>query len=557
MAIPSAGYDSATISNPSSALTDFTLIVDLSDMSSDWWDDVNTSTGARGRASKSDGTTELACDWIDFDNTAETGLLRVKYTGTLASSGTQTIRIYAPNTRNTAYGVSDTYGQYNAYDSTWDAYYPLGGGDDRTSNGRDGTAQGGVVVGGVSGKIGNATSFDGVGDYINLGTTWLSSYEEFYISALVNTDSDTSPQGTIIASWNDSSDQFILLVDGTDYTTVTRNDDYNVNEDTTVFSEGEWIKAALEYDNGANQTNYIDGVAGDSTAITSALRTRTSDIYIGNDLSDTILFEGQLQEVQVHSDIRSSAWRTEEFDQTDDNATFWGTWTWTSTGTTYNEAVSESIGLSETQAALLELDLSISESIGVAETQTVSIEINSAISESIGVSETQAVTLEINSAISESMTLSESTTALIDMVASIADSITVSDSFSSGNAIIDVSISEGIAVSDSQLANQLFNLEISEGIALSETQAGNYIFSIELSDGISVSDVISSVAEYNAVISESVGLTDNFSSGETAVGRLCMTISGKTAIITVTGNKPEIEISANKPEIDITGEGCI
>src|SRR6056297_96504 len=97
----SGDYATATVTNPSSALTDFTLIIDLSTLPQDWWDAVTSSDGTKGRASKGDGTTELACDWIDFDDTAETGLLRVLWSGTLASTGTQEVRIYPPLSGNT------------------------------------------------------------------------------------------------------------------------------------------------------------------------------------------------------------------------------------------------------------------------------------------------------------------------------------------------------------------------------------------------------------------------------------------------------------------------
>ena len=141
MAVPTTGYASATIQNPDSALTDFTLIIDLAEIISDEADfgtAFNTDDQGRGRAYKSDGTTELACDWIDLDNSNSTGLLRVKFSGSLASTGTQTIRIYPPNTGNSQYAADDTYGSDNAYDDSWESYLPTQSDFlDRTSNGND------------------------------------------------------------------------------------------------------------------------------------------------------------------------------------------------------------------------------------------------------------------------------------------------------------------------------------------------------------------------------------------------------------------------------------
>lgn len=153
MAVPASGYDIATITNPGSALTDFTLMIDLSRMTTDFKTNWNSSDGGRGRASKNDGTTELACDFIDIDHTAKTGWLRVKWSGTLASTGTQKIRIFPPNTANTLYASADTYGSDNAYDAGWEGYYPVFGDTgtiltDRTSHGEDGSLDPGVTISG-------------------------------------------------------------------------------------------------------------------------------------------------------------------------------------------------------------------------------------------------------------------------------------------------------------------------------------------------------------------------------------------------------------------------
>jgi hypothetical protein len=114
----SGSFAVATISNPASAQTDFSLLVDLSTMPAEWWASVDTADGTKGRAAKDDGATELATDWIDFDSGAETGLVRVKWTGTLASSGVQKVRIYSPRASRSSYGATDTYGSDNAYDAS-------------------------------------------------------------------------------------------------------------------------------------------------------------------------------------------------------------------------------------------------------------------------------------------------------------------------------------------------------------------------------------------------------------------------------------------------------
>ena len=188
MALPETGYDLATITNPSGALTDFVLLVDLSRMSATFKAAWNTSANGYGRAAKADGT-ELACDWINLNHTAKTGLLRVKWTGTLASSGTQQIRIYPPSTDNAQYAHDDTYGSDNAYTNTI-CYYPLDGdATERSGNGHEMTISGAVNVPAL---VGSGYDFDGIDDYIteNIDKIPPSAFQSgFTISVVINPNS--------------------------------------------------------------------------------------------------------------------------------------------------------------------------------------------------------------------------------------------------------------------------------------------------------------------------------------------------------------------------------
>src|SRR5690606_5987295 len=124
MALPDTGYALLEVSNPSSALTDFSLLVDLSLLPQGWWDAVDTSDPTKGRAAKDAGEVELPCDWIAFDADTQTGWLRVLWTGTLASTGEQLLRVYPPVEANASVAAGETYGQYAAYDEDWAAYWP-------------------------------------------------------------------------------------------------------------------------------------------------------------------------------------------------------------------------------------------------------------------------------------------------------------------------------------------------------------------------------------------------------------------------------------------------
>lgn len=346
MALPSTGYTTATVDNPSSALSDFTLMVDLSDMPSNWWSAVDTSDGTKGRAAKDDGT-ELATDWIDFDDTAETGWLRVKWSGTLASTGTQTLRVYPPVSGNTSYAASDTYGSDNAYDADWVGYWPMHDVNDRTANAYHGTAQGGVTVGGATGRVGNATRFiNNSGNAINLGVSPgddLEANSNFTISAWVEPNSVVD--GSIVSRWpNDGGkidgQQFLLWLDvggSVGYATIIRQNGAvaRIGESDSNAAVNTWAHVVSTYDQTTLQTIVDGGSSGSSVSSTINLQNVSSNVLIGNDPVDGGRnFNGIIDEVQIHKVSRSDDWVKHEYDQTSNNSTFWGTWTWNAATTT-------------------------------------------------------------------------------------------------------------------------------------------------------------------------------------------------------------------------------
>lgn len=334
MPAPSTGYATATISNPGSALTDFSLMVDLSRMPASWWADVDTSDGTRGRAYKDDGTTELGIDWIDFDNVAETGWARVLWSGTLAASGTQIVRIYPPNTANAAVAPSATFGSDNAYNADWAGYWPSGGGADRTSNGADLTMTGGPTVGGDTIKGFAATDYDGSSQYGATSAVDLAGAVEATIMAWLNADTTTA-SGAIAGQWGNSTGEKALVcvlqaantVLGGVWTTAGSAFPTSVG---TIADLADAM-VALAFASG-DQAVYIDGAADGTSTRTGSLQNVTPEpfgVAVQDPESAPIaFFDGSLAQVQSHTARRSADWILHEYDQTADQATFWGTWTW-------------------------------------------------------------------------------------------------------------------------------------------------------------------------------------------------------------------------------------
>lgn len=337
-ALPSTGYATQGVMAGAS-LIDFTVIVDLSNMPASWWAEVDTSDGTKGRAAKED-LTELATDWINFDDTGETGILRIIWSGTLSGSIENTVRIYPPVLANSSNAASATYGSNNAYNSGWAGYWPMNdaSGDitDRTSNGLNLQATGTPTYD-VPGQIGNGIDLD-TGDYFSTATAavtdnpatimgWFNSDISFFQNIVGVADASTANNYMNLFTREEVGDDPVQVIQFGPSTTNSA-----ITSTTAAFNA--WHHAAGRFItdtsvfallNGGGQ---IQGTAdsGSLTGVDSTGIGRTTDSTPTGD------FDGTLNEIQIHSVDRGTDWITEEFDQTNDNATYWGTWSFVEPG---------------------------------------------------------------------------------------------------------------------------------------------------------------------------------------------------------------------------------
>jgi hypothetical protein len=319
--LPSTNYATATLVNPTAALTDFTLLVDLSRMPLEWWAAVDTTDGTRGRAAKGDGT-ELAVDWIDFDSVNETGWARVKWSGTLATTGSQVLRVYPPKAANAAVAAGDTYGRHAAYDGSWVGYWPLSSdASDRTSNGYDLTPQNGLSVGGASGKGPGATAFDeAASEY--LSRAHLTELDAGFVTAMVW--ADFQPVSHI---WNQALGQWDFRIQRRGASGVVRM--IQPGESANATYAGGLKHYAGSFNNATDLKMYLNAAdQGAPSVVPGAWTPGTQDVWVGR-AHNTVgnYFTGVIGEAQYHSVVRPPAWVAQEFEQSDDQATFWGTWT--------------------------------------------------------------------------------------------------------------------------------------------------------------------------------------------------------------------------------------
>lgn len=341
------GYDehSEDIS-PGGALTSFSLLIDVSTLSSTWKSNVQSDAGDIRCTDEDDN--ELAYDLINwvYNAGAPTGLIRVlRSLGT--SDSTQKVRVYAGYNAGgsaVAYDANETYGSDNAYDANWEGYWPDGGGTDRTSNGIDTSGSGGVSIGGTSGQLDLATTYDGSDDYSNVSQSAVTD-EPCTQMAWIKPALGKSP-GT----------QYVLAAMSTSYsasTTISANHlstgirssdggstwDYCAEVETGVAAGGTpataWHHIAGLFTANDDRECLVDS-SSVGTNTTSRGVGGIDQLVIGAALTasgaDDTFFDGDICEVQLHSVVRGSDWIQHEYSQSNDNATFWGTWSWNSAG---------------------------------------------------------------------------------------------------------------------------------------------------------------------------------------------------------------------------------
>lgn len=313
-------------------------------MPASWWTDAENVAGNYGRVALDSGPAEVACDWIAYDHGAQTGFVRIFRSG--ASTGSETFRIYPPKSANGAVAAGDTYGQYAAYDSDWKAYWTLqSDANDRTVNARHLTAYGSPTAGDATGKFGNATDFDGTQRFSYNADLLGGSSEPETIIAWHRTRS-TATGGTrrLVASNGSTSSYIEHDILWYESGGVGRNVAANPNDGPDP-AANESIKTGAIRDTWCqivgtfeNDSTVAFNAGSPGTANTTATTAPTQNKFsIGmRARTNNYGYDGLIHDVQVHSVARSSAWISTEYSQTNDNATFWGTWTWNAGGATTN-----------------------------------------------------------------------------------------------------------------------------------------------------------------------------------------------------------------------------
>lgn len=558
-----SGYDEQSVTNPGSALTDFTLLINVANLSSSFKSTVQ-SDGADIRLTKGDGTTELPYDLIDWAYNAgsPTGWIRVKWSGTLATSGTQNVRVYAGYTGGTAvaYDASETYGRNNAYDSSWEAYWPLHDLNDRTSNGHNLSAIN-TPTSGATGQVGDCYEFDqSVPEYLSLSSAIISSPPLTIMgwgrTNLGATGNNALASLGLVSTTGGHNYLIMMNTAGSPAYAFTQNGGSSEGAASTANTSDEtWHHVAGVWSGSASRSVFLDG--GNKGSNTNSItnpetldRTQIANSAQGSGVPVSRNFDGRIDDVQFHSAARPDDWIAHEYDQSNDNATFWGTWAWTSTGgssvsaslsdgvsngdsvsctITTSQTVLEGNSLGDSFTSLLQLLSNVSEgsifgeSISRIKSIVSSLTAGHVLSDTnINVGTLLTVTTE-GSVLGDTKSntgtfftstldghvLTDQNVVRGDLLSALSDQVVLSDSVSSGFTFTS-SLSEGVLVGDSTDGTVFLTSSLTEGTTHSDVSNVTGTLLSSSTEGLSLSDVITEVATLLSNVSDGIDLGDTF-----------------------------------------------
>jgi len=196
--------------------------------------------------------------------------------------------------------------------------------NDSSSNGRNGTAVGDPIF--VAGKIGQAISLDGIGDYVEItGYKGILGPNAITVTAWINT---TATETGAIIGWgpNVGGQRFGFRID--DGRLRTEHHGGNVQGDTNV-NDGEWHHVAVTVQENATISYpevvlYLNGQddTRPGTSPNAFALTADQDVSIGRrPASDDRYFMGQIDDVRIYERVLSQeeiswlAGRTKPFDK--------------------------------------------------------------------------------------------------------------------------------------------------------------------------------------------------------------------------------------------------
>lgn len=305
------------------------------------------SDGSDIRVTKSDGTTEVAIEVKNYNATTKTGELYLSTGGSLSTSANTDFYIYYGNASAAAYSLSATYGAQHVYDVSTKGVWHLdentatvGGIKDSTANGLNGTMYSNGVasaIGSSAGKLGNAPTFDGINDTLDVPDNSALESNTYTIEAWVNLNALPSTRGensnlvtkkNTVAPWG----SYALYIANPNNGVAanfknTAGTAYVVGTSTPI-PTATWEYAVTREDAslGSNNLTVRTNASSASTTPTTTSGTlfNSNDAFrIGADYSGGDRLSGQIDEMRYHSVALSDNYITTRYNDMGSPSTFW------------------------------------------------------------------------------------------------------------------------------------------------------------------------------------------------------------------------------------------
>jgi hypothetical protein len=297
-------------------VTDFPVLVSITDA------DLRDKAQADGDDiifTASDGTTRLSHEIERYVSSTGELIAWVKVPSLSSAANTDIYMYYGnPSVGN----QQDAAGVWsNGYVGVWHLKETTGGAGaikDSTSNANHGTDANGPALG-SAGQVGNAVSFDGVDDLVDLGTGSSLNVSYLTIDFWVKANSWVT-DGGILAKGDDTYRQYWIWTYGGAVS-------FEVDEGTLQNSAwtpalGQWTHLALTYD-GVNVTTYRNGVVENTyPQATGPIDAQAPSLKFGN-IPGYSYANVALDEVRISSVSRSAAWITTEYNNQNSPSTFY------------------------------------------------------------------------------------------------------------------------------------------------------------------------------------------------------------------------------------------
>jgi len=298
-------------------LTDFRVLIDLSDLPAAFWSTV-ANGGGDIRCFKSDGTTELAREVVSCDTATDTGELYIKFAGTLSSTVDTTIQIHADGT-SSDYAVTATYGR-NAVWSDYDVVLHLENGINSTG-GSNGV---GANIFTSSGYIGGGFDFNGTDSRIDVPLSSLA--EPFSLQAWGALD--FLSEKCILSVANDGvSDSQHRLFHNVSNKAEASSFDGTLSAaaaSSGLSTTSTWGKLDGVWASASSRTAYFNGANSGTNTDTRAV-TLIDRLTLGVTADSTPLafWNGQIDEVRLRPSALSADWISTEYNNQSSPSTFY------------------------------------------------------------------------------------------------------------------------------------------------------------------------------------------------------------------------------------------